>query len=923
METPKARRSFKGLLFGLGAALFVLLEAVQLLGGALGSTTRPQARNGIFLVSAAPGKGGCPGELLPLDSVEAFPSGKWVARVHAVLRREKRERVRAVVPGKVSLPRTAGVSWSGPGAVVSDKPAGRKAFVEVRLDFHGVESLPPPDPWERTRIFLRFRNLFSRNPCLPDPDLRVVLADGRMETFRLSRVPGVRGEGPLLSKDDLSAEGFEEKGFGYLLRRELGLPAGKKWVYAQDGPLTILQRRLDFPLVRLGSLQVHLSPEAVLERLNLRVGGGLLSPSRIVPFSSLPTRIFQGEGEKVVDVDLRPLGPMGRAGSARLQEIVLGLPGKCGDFLRQRWVRKLAFFGPGKREDERKNVPVASARFQDAGGGTRALVLNLPFRARAVFLQFRPSIPLLPWGCSFPGGRMLLFEPLRAPVLLPGLPGDSGGEERPGLSGKDSFPAVETVAFWARGLRVPAPRGNGSGPGNAGLPAEGKILRLAGGEGAARFAWEIGAIPGGKYFLEVKPGVGRDCRLAFAIPFLEGKAGGKSACREDGKAPVKGPLDRLVLALEGPDAGDPLALAEARLYRVVRRSPAGILARKRLLGGSYPLQVSAVQAPPGLVVQRAGSRLFLQGRWKPGETGPVRVTLRARGGGFVLQGLEVEAGRPFPSGTTLPWKLSFLPFPGWARGLERFGLSGAGRPFFRVLPRNSGKGTLERGNHGWGVVLSVFPPEEWARKGGWISLDFKFRWRGWRFVSPLEDALKKPLLAWRGRPLALRVAGNPSPEGILHRGLWMEGRFRASRRRTSWKGLLDLLPREGLEVERVILEPPGKVRRAPAGVPSAPAGLASWSLPPGAGAELLGLALLVLAFLWRRIVAAVAVVFGHPGRKDFSRGAYLLGFVLFLGLGWVLLFFGRSGPSAPFFVFALYMLAGMGLSARPAGENQP
>ncbi|HHI68675.1 MAG TPA: hypothetical protein ENJ97_05040 [Planctomycetes bacterium] len=382
-------------------------------------------------------------------------------------------------------------------------------------------------------------------------------------------------------------------------------------------------------------------------------------------------------------------------------------------------------------------------------------------------------------------------------------------------------------------------------------------------------------------------------------------------------------MDRLVLGLEGPDAGDPLALAKVRLYRVVRRSPARILARKRLLGGSYPLGVAAVQAPQGLKVQRAGSRLLLQGLWKPGETGPVRVTLLAGGDGFLLQGLEVEAGRPFPSGTTLPWKLSFLPFPGWARGLERFRLSGAGRPFFRILPWDSRNGSPGRGSHGWGAVLTVFPPDEWIRKGGWISLDFKFRWRGWRFVSPLEDALEKPLLAWRGRPMSLRVTGNPSPEEILRRGLWMEGRFRASRRRTSWKGLLEILPREGLEVERVILEPPGKVRRAPAGIPPVSTGLASWSLPPGAGAELLGLALLVLALLWRRILAVAAVLFRHPGKKDFPREAYLLGFALFLGLGWVLLFFGRSGPSAPFFVFALYMLAGLGLSGSPAVEDQP
>ncbi len=918
----RAGRSLK-LLLWLGAALFFLLDLVQILAGPTVSSSMSRGGEGPFFVSMPQEGGGCPYSLLPMDDVAVFPPGKWKVRVHAFLRREKTEKVLAVVPGKIFLSGARGVSFRGGRTVVSGAGAGKDAFVEVRLDFPTLDSCPAPAPWERTRVFLFFRNLYERNPCLPDGEVRVIRGGGGVETFLLGRISHAGRAGPLLSRFNLRTGKFEQKGFGYLIRRELGLPGGKEWVYTQDGPLTILQRRLDVPLAKVGFLRVFLSPEAVLDRLNFRVGGGVLSPSRVVPFSAIPVKVFRRPGETVVEADLRPLGGKKWEGSARLLEIVLGLPGDCADFLRDRWVREVALYSPGKPGEKKAALGVVQAGFRDAGGGERALVLEFPFRVRGILLRFRPSTTFLPWGNSFAGGRMVLWKPSRAPALLPKVPQELLDKANSPVERGQAFPAVETVAFWARGHRGPVRAGGGFPGGKRGPFVEGKIRLVGEKDWPARFAWELEGIPKGGYWLEVKPGRGRDCRLAWALPFRRGKAGKKSWSRADGRVALRGPLDRVLFALEGPGNLDLRCLDAVHLFRVVWLPQGEILDRKRLLGGIYPFRSVSVHAPPGLEIRKKESSLRLRGLWMKGERGPIRVLLRAGEDVFFAQSLVVEAGRPFPSRTRDPWRVSFTPFPGWSRGLEGVGLSGEGWPCFRCLPSEPAGTGAGRGGGVFGGFLLIYPPADVSGRGDWVSLDLRFRWRGWKFASPLGEALRRPFLRWGNRPLSLRVAGNPSMDAVLRRGLWLEGDFQASRPRTSWNGLLRLLPNGGLDVDRVVLESPAAIRQAPRRALGGSGGLGSWGLPQGAGAELLGLALLFLALLWRPVLTRAALLLCGAGGHGSPRIAYLLGFITALGFGWILLFLGRNGLATPFFVFALYMLVGLGISVRPAGKDQP
>src|ERR1700687_286738 len=69
---------------------------------------------------------------------------------------------------------------------------------------------------------------------------------------------------------DAAKSNWEEKDYGYLVRRELGLAPDDDWRYTQDGQHAVLQRRMHKPLDNVEMLDISVAPGIDVEQVNLR-----------------------------------------------------------------------------------------------------------------------------------------------------------------------------------------------------------------------------------------------------------------------------------------------------------------------------------------------------------------------------------------------------------------------------------------------------------------------------------------------------------------------------------------------------------------------------------------------------------------------------------------------------------------------------
>jgi len=462
-------------------------------------------------------------------------------------------------------------------------------------------------------------------------------------------------------------------------------------------------------------------------------------------------------------------------------------------------------------------------------------------------------------------------------------------------------------------------------------PPAGNLEVERGREGGWILSWNLGRrFRGGGFFLRF----GRSPLPSWRI---EGETllGGRKMAefRGYGKAVIRpsGPFDALRFRILGGMGLEPRDLGAVFL---TGRDPAegkDSFLERRPVPGDHPLEVRNPGGPSTLDVRVLGDRLVMKGWWRKGEKGPLRFRTFPGAGFLWAERIFLEVEDLFPSWGAGPWEVSWSPGPGFPEG------RGA------VTPTGEGKGFLASGpspSHGRveGAALaswSILPPPEVRKEGGWVSLEIRVHYRGWRFLSPLEEALDRPLLEIRGRPLRLEATGEPGPEEILRRGFWLCGRLLVPPGAPPLKEFLGFPHHETLSVERVVLKPSGREARLPSGPVPPPTGgeEASGLLSPGRGLEALGLALFLLALLWRRILSLLARALGilagasRPGGGPGGRTASSLGFLLAFPAGWLLALAGLEGLSIPFFVFSFYMLAlralPEGSAVDPAGHLEP
>lgn len=91
---------------------------------------------------------------------------------------------------------------------------------------------------------------------------------------RLALQEMVQGGDHVVMSEQPAQMEWAKKDFGYLLRRELGLPGDRRWRYAQDGDFTVIQRRLDVPLVQAHTIELEFPSKTVLSGVNLSLGMG-------------------------------------------------------------------------------------------------------------------------------------------------------------------------------------------------------------------------------------------------------------------------------------------------------------------------------------------------------------------------------------------------------------------------------------------------------------------------------------------------------------------------------------------------------------------------------------------------------------------------------------------------------------------------
>ncbi len=891
--------------------LFLLLDFLQLASSRRGNREAREKEGKVFLLrETGPGEGGKRLELLP-PSARLSP-GDYT--LHLLVRAGGGTgwETLGVRAGKVSLSLSGeGRSFPGRSLVLWKGGGGGKGRLAVRCDFGAFPGLKEGSPWGRVRAFLRFRDLFPGNPCRLGEEVDLLLPGGERERAILRGVSGLARRGVLLWKERVAGTTPRKKGAAYLVRRELGLPSREGWVFAKDGPLTILQRRMNLPLDRLGWMRLVLDPRALLERVNLRTGGGMFSAGRIVSWASLPREVFPGGKETVLEIDLSGPPLRGKSGGKGLSEVVLGLRGAPSRVLGEGWVREVAFFGaPRKGGARRAEASRIRGRLEGGEMGWRILTWEPPVPIRGAVFSFRPGRAGGPSGVALGQCGIRLEKPFRAPSLFWSSlfsPGRGGGPAEPG--GEGLLPWRRTEAFLLPGAGRISRAFSPGWAGRGGPPLEGEIGEEKTGPGKTGFTWLLGkTIQGKQLYLRFEGG--SLAPLGEVVPAM-GSLRGKPV-RFRGREPLllAGPFDRLHFLLDGPSLLSPGRLGALRLEKLVFTGPEEALSLRSPRWGTFPLRVGRVEAPPGLVVKRRPDGFTLRGWWKKGASLPVRFTAFWGESLFALSGIEVRAWRPFPAGKDDPWRLVLSGEEERLRGVEP-SLSGDGAGFLDLLRRRAG------GKKEAGVPLSwtLLPPRRVREEGGWVSLDLGFRWSGWRFLSPLEEALGKPLVKVKGRTLALAAEGKPSLGEVFGRGAWMGGRFHLKGPSSSFAETLAFpRPPGGLEVVRAVLEPSpgGKVLLPVEGEDRG--GVAGGLSSPGKGEEALGLALFLLALLWGPLVsflgrAAAALSGGEGGRAWFPGRAYAGGFLLAFACGFFLVLSGRAGASAPFFIFSLYMLA--------------
>ena len=271
---------------------------------------------------------------------------KYVEKIEAgrfLLQRKDRFRLKAYV-----APRTRpGESFIDyyrlqcKGSGDSDRMSGNGTVeMECKLPGNGL------DTWEYPQFLLRYRHGISLKKTVVKAWFSL-LADDGSEFDLVGAYPSGGIPLKLVREIDFDAVKFRPKSYSYLIRRELGLAFDDAWRYAQDGPVTVIQRRFRLPFSKAQAVNFYFDPKRPLQRINLLVDtNGDGRKDQVLLYEKL-VKHRQKEGRLLVEsIDLlataKKLGL--DPGKTDLLEIVVFMPGASRKILRRMPLKSVRFF---------------------------------------------------------------------------------------------------------------------------------------------------------------------------------------------------------------------------------------------------------------------------------------------------------------------------------------------------------------------------------------------------------------------------------------------------------------------------------------------------------------------------------------------------------------------------------------------------
>jgi len=232
-------------------------------------------------------------------------------------------------------------------------PGKRENVLTIPLSLNSTDKDISITDFDELRI--DYQDLILENPSNLSVQL---LVSGKKSGKTISILAGLGGKNQptLVKKLDLTPMTWREKDHYYLAKRALRLPFENTWRYSRSGVDTVFQRRFHLSLDSFDTIDLVLQPgttEKQIESLvcNFRIGfGSFLKPQKMLAWNSVPKKILNFEGQKVIRVDLGQYirKKYGQSTGTHLKEMIFFFPGNTSKVLRTFILKEINFLAPGK-----------------------------------------------------------------------------------------------------------------------------------------------------------------------------------------------------------------------------------------------------------------------------------------------------------------------------------------------------------------------------------------------------------------------------------------------------------------------------------------------------------------------------------------------------------------------------------------------